>query len=176
MTGSPLRVTLSAAALVLLAGCGDSSRQRSADTLAAATDTGIPSTPVGEPIPQEGSFVDPNSATREQLVASGLTADAADALVAARPHADMVAVDRALSAHVADSAARREIYSRVWMPIDLNTASAAEIQLIPGVGPRLRHEFEEYRPYSNMAQFRREIGKYVDEREVARLERYVAIR
>ena len=37
------------------------------------------------------------------------------------------------------------------------------------------HEFMEYRPYRNMAQFRREIGKYVDEKEVARLERYVTI-
>ena len=37
------------------------------------------------------------------------------------------------------------------------------------------HEFKEYRPYGNIEQFRREIGKYVDEDEVARLERYVVI-
>jgi hypothetical protein len=36
-------------------------------------------------------------------------------------------------------------------------------------------EFKEYRPYKAMAQFRREIGKYVDDKEVARLERYVTI-
>ena len=36
-------------------------------------------------------------------------------------------------------------------------------------------EFEEYLPYVNMAQFEREIGKYVDENEVARLARYVYI-
>jgi hypothetical protein len=40
----------------------------------------------------------------------------------------------------------------------------------------MRHEFEEYRPYTGMEQFRREIGKYVDDEEVARLERYVMIR
>ena len=34
-------------------------------------------------------------------------------------------------------------------------------------------EFKEYRPYKAMQQFRREIGKYVDDKEVARLERYV---
>ena len=61
------------------------------------------------------------------------------------------------------------------MPIDLNKASDAEILLIPGVGPRMRHEFEEYRPYTSIEQFRREIGKYVDKDEVARLERYVRI-
>ena len=31
-------------------------------------------------------------------------------------------------------------------------------------------------PYSRIEQFRREIGKYVDDDEVARLERYVEIR
>jgi hypothetical protein len=36
-------------------------------------------------------------------------------------------------------------------------------------------EFKEYRPYKAMQQFRREIGKYVDDKEVARLERYVTI-
>ena len=40
----------------------------------------------------------------------------------------------------------------------------------------MQHEFEEYRPYTSMAQFRREIGKYVDEDEVERLARYVEIR
>jgi hypothetical protein len=40
----------------------------------------------------------------------------------------------------------------------------------------MRHEFEEYRPYSAMAQFQREMGKYVDDEEVARMSRYVEIR
>jgi hypothetical protein len=40
----------------------------------------------------------------------------------------------------------------------------------------MRHEFEEYRPYSDIARFRREIGKYVDNAEVARLEQYVTIK
>ena len=67
------------------------------------------------------------------------------------------------------------MYTRLWKPIDLNTASAQEIELIPGVGPRMRHEFEEYRPYQSIEKFRREIGKYVNKQEVARLERYVTI-
>jgi DNA uptake protein ComE-like DNA-binding protein len=69
--------------------------------------------------------------------------------------------------------ARLEQY--VFLPIDLNTASDADILSIPGVGPRLLREFKEYRPYRSLEQFRREIGKYVDAREVARLERYVTI-
>ena len=60
--------------------------------------------------------------------------------------------------------------------IDLNTATDAEILAIPGMGPRMLREFKEYRPYTSMAQFRREIGKYVDKAEVARLEKYVYIK
>ena len=37
------------------------------------------------------------------------------------------------------------------------------------------HEFKEYRPWKSMAQFHKEIGKYVDEKEVRRLARYVVI-
>jgi len=56
------------------------------------------------------------------------------------------------------------------------TASGEEILLIPGVGERMQHEFEEYRPYRAMAEFHREIGKYVDDSEVRRLARYVELR
>ena len=60
--------------------------------------------------------------------------------------------------------------------IDLNTATDAQILAIPGMGPRMLREFKEYRPYKSMDQFRREIGKYVDKTEVARLEQYVYIK
>ena len=73
-----------------------------------------------------------------------------------------------------DEVARLEQF--VFVPLDLNTASRADILTIPGVGDRMAHEFEEYRPYRSIVQFRREIGKYVDDDEVARLERYVVIR
>ncbi len=121
------------------------------------------------------ALLDPNRATEAELAAvPGMTAAVTSALLAARPFADMLAVDAALAPHV-DEAAREALYGHVWIPLDLNAASEAEILLIPGVGPRMAHEFEEYRPYDGMARFRREIGKYVDEREVARLERYVRI-
>ena len=87
----------------------------------------------------------------------------------------MLAADRVLATTM-DEAQREGIYMRLWKPIDLNTASAEEVLLIPGVGERMRHEFEEYRPYRGIEEFRREIGKYVDDEEVARLERYVTLR
>lgn len=62
------------------------------------------------------------------------------------------------------------------VPININTATDAEILRIPGVGPRMLREFKEYRPYASIEQFRREIGKYVDKAEVARLEQYIVIK
>jgi DNA uptake protein ComE-like DNA-binding protein len=62
------------------------------------------------------------------------------------------------------------------VPININTATDAEILRIPGVGPRMLREFKEYRPYTSIEQFRREIGKYVDKGEVARLEKYIVIK
>lgn len=60
--------------------------------------------------------------------------------------------------------------------LNLNTASEAEFMAaIPGFGKRMAHEFEEYRPYRSIQQFRREIGKYVDAAQVAEYEKYVFV-
>ncbi|HEU4630337.1 MAG TPA: hypothetical protein VFS08_11375 [Gemmatimonadaceae bacterium] len=148
----------------------DTAMAQDSAAMAAAPDTAAPGVAA-----TDGALLDPNEATREQLVAiPGMTEAAADSLIAGRPYANMLEVNRALAA--LDSSTRATIYTRLWKPLDLNTASGEEILLIPGVGPRMRHEFEEYRPYTAIAQFRREIGKYVDDEEVARLERYVTIR
>jgi DNA uptake protein ComE-like DNA-binding protein len=126
--------------------------------------------------PAAGAFLDPDAASREQLLAvPGMTAALADSLIARRPYANMTAVDRVLASGLSETQ-RDTVYTRLWKPLDLNSATGDEITLIPGVGARMRHEFEEYRPYKNIEQFRREIGKYVDKNEVARLERYVTIR
>ena len=69
-----------------------------------------------------------------------------------------------------------ELSSTSFFSMSLNTASSEEFGTIPGVGRRMVHELEEYRPWKSQEQFEREIGKYVDAKEVARLWRYVEIR
>lgn len=61
------------------------------------------------------------------------------------------------------------------MKLNLNTATGDDFRTIPGVGDRMVGEFEEYRPYVSIQQFRREIGKYVDEDQVAAYEAYVFV-
>jgi len=98
----------------------------------------------------------------------------AEMVIENRPYPSISVMHDLLLADL-DEAQLDELYAHVFIPINLNTAYEIDILLIPGVGRRMAHEFEEYRPYSDMEQFRREIGKYVDEEEVARLERYVTL-
>jgi len=123
-----------------------------------------------------GTWVDPNTATTAELMGiPGMTQPLSDAIVSGRPHASMVSVNAVLAKTLGEKE-RDTVYTRLWMPLDLNKATGAEIMLIPGVGKKMEHEFMEYRPYTSIEQFRREIGKYVDKEEVARLEKYVAVR
>lgn len=92
-----------------------------------------------------------------------------------RPWKSYAQFDKEIGKYVdATQVARLKQYT--FIPIDLNSASDEDILSIPGMGPRMLREFKEYRPYKTIEQFRKEIGKYVDKKEVARLERYVTIR
>ncbi len=122
-----------------------------------------------------GGMLDPNSASAADLATiPGVTPEIAAAVTAARPFTNNLALDKTLAALTEQQ--RDSVFSRLWTQIDLNTATDDEILLVPGVGSRMLREFKEYRPYTSMDQFRREIGKYVDATELARLERFVTIR
>lgn len=119
--------------------------------------------------------VDPNVATEKELLAlPHLTPPLVKGILDGRPFLNMVDLDARLSTSL-KRPPLTELYRRMFIQINLNTASKQEILLIPGMGERMLHEFEEYRPYKGIAQFRREIGKYVDDKELARLEQYVFV-
>ncbi len=119
--------------------------------------------------------LDPNSASVEEMAAiEGVDAALAEAIAAARPFDAITAFD-AFLADKLEADARSMLYEQLFVPIELNSASREDIMLIPGMTRRMAHEFEEYRPYTDMEQFDREIGKYVDEDEVARLASFVTL-
>jgi DNA uptake protein ComE-like DNA-binding protein len=121
------------------------------------------------------TVLNPNTATEKELLSlPHLTPLLAKNLLAGRPYKSMVAVNTVLAPALTE-AQRKDLYVRLFVPINLNTASREEIMLVPGMGNRMAHEFEEYRPYRNIEQFRKEIGKYVDQTEVARFEKYVTL-
>ncbi|HEU4884039.1 MAG TPA: hypothetical protein VFT45_17390 [Longimicrobium sp.] len=178
-------LALALCALAATAACGsndgddaDEATQSTAESVgpAANDSAAAPAAAAPAPAPATAStaFLDPNTATRDELLTvPGFTPAMADAVIAGRPYADMRGVNAKLTGLTDEQ--RDAVYTRLWKPLDLNSATAEEIELIPGVAGRMRHEFEEYRPYRGIEQFRREIGKYVKPNEVARLERYVTI-
>jgi DNA uptake protein ComE-like DNA-binding protein len=127
------------------------------------------------------ALLDPNTATEKELAAvPNITPEIAKAIVARRPFAKVTDLDAVLKEQKLTPEQTTEVHNRVFVRLDLNSATDQEILAIPGIGKRMLHEFKEYRPYKSMEQFRREIGKYIDrdkrEAELARLERYVMIK
>ena len=60
--------------------------------------------------------------------------------------------------------------------LNVNTANDDELKAaIPNLGDKMAHEFEEYRPYRSIQQFRKEIGKYVKPEQVAEYEKYIFV-
>ena len=89
-----------------------------------------------------------------------------------RPWKSWAQFDKEIGKYVgADATAKLAQYC--FIPVNLNTATDADILTIPGAGPRMVREFKEYRPWKSWAQFDKEISKYVGQKETDRLKRYV---
>ena len=120
--------------------------------------------------------VDANTISEADLAKlPGMTPAIAKAVVAARPFDSISTFNAFLLSQKMSQDQANELYKHTFVNINLNTATPAEIMLIPGAGKRMAHEFEEYRPWKSYAQFEKEIGKYVDAKEVARLAQYTFI-
>lgn len=111
-----------------------------------------------------------NLATESDLVALGLSEEVVQKLLAARPFLSMADFNSIIELENTE-----ELFKKIFVPFNLNTTEEKDFKMIPGVGDKMAHEFEEYRPYTSILQFKREIGKYVDEQEVARYLNYVFV-
>jgi DNA uptake protein ComE-like DNA-binding protein len=121
-------------------------------------------------------LVDPNVATEQELLAlPHMNSGIVKALMARRPLLSAVELSAFLEGQSLPAGQITDLFRKAFVQVNLNTATAAEIVLIPGAGKRMAHEFDEYRPWTSFAQFDREIGKYVDAAEVQRLKSYTFI-
>lgn len=133
-------------------------------------------TPVFAQVGKSLGVVDANTASEADLAAiPGMTPVIAKALVAARPFDNIVALNTFLLGQKFTQEQANAFYQKAFIHINLNTAPAVEILLVPGAGKRMAHEFEEYRPWKSWAHFEKEIGKYVDAKAVASLAQYAFI-
>lgn len=157
-------------ALLFATGCADAG-ETNTYTNTAQTEANPPETQAANSM----GVLNPNLAGEDELLAlPHLNATLVQAIMDQRPFANMTALHAILGQALSEEQSA-ELYAKLFIPINLNTATREEILLVPGVGDRMAHEFEEYRPYVAIDQFRREMGKYVDEEEVARMEQYVFV-
>lgn len=136
-----------------------------------ATSTDKENTPEKVESSENSTVINANLATETELNEIGIPAELLAQILEKRPFLTMNALD----ALVGNETEKEELYRKIFVPFNLNTTAEADFKMIPGVGDRMAHEFEEYRPYTSIQQFRREIGKYVDDEEVARYENYVFV-
>ena len=123
----------------------------------------------------QSQLVNPDLASEKELLGlPHMSAPIVKTILEQRPFLQMADL-HALLSKTLNKEQLAELYGKMFVQINLNSASNEEILLIPGTGNRMLREFREYRPYKNIGQFRKEIGKYVDGKEVARLEQYVFV-
>ncbi|MEP2771827.1 MAG: helix-hairpin-helix domain-containing protein [Fulvivirga sp.] len=157
--------------LAFIVACQPKASEENAASDSTATETNTEDEVVAE---ITTTMINPNLATEEELTAAGLSETLVSQVLEQRPFIDMMDLHN-LANQELDSAELVALYGKMFVPFNLNTTDEDNFKIIPGVGDRMAHEFEEYRPYSKLAQFRKEIGKYVDEEEVARLEQYIFV-
>lgn len=156
-----------------LAACAESPEE-TAEPAAEATPVG-PEAGDDLVVAEAGAVIDASTATAAQLAnVEGVSPELAAAIVAGQPYASVTDFNAVLVESLGEDEAAI-VRERVFVPVDLNRATREEIALIPGMSDRMIGEFLEYRPYEDMGEFDREIGKYVDEEEVARFRQYVVL-
>ena len=140
--------------------------------LAMAALVGTGSAQVGKSL----GVVDANTAPEKDLLAMPhMTPAIVKGLIEKRPFASITDLNAYLLGQKLTQEQAMAFYEKAFVHINLNTATPQEILLVPGAGKRMVREFAEYRPWKSYAQFDKEIGKYVDAKEVKRLARYVVI-
>lgn len=145
-----------------------------AGALVTALATAMLATSARAQVGRTAGMLDPNLATEAELTAvPNITPELAKTIIGKRPFlrpSDFTSVLASLSKEQ-----QAQTYAKLWLHLDLNTASDEEILSVPGIGNRMLREFKEYRPYKALAQFKREMGKYVKPEEVDRMAGYVFV-
>jgi DNA uptake protein ComE-like DNA-binding protein len=144
--------------------------------LLAVTALAIALAPLQAQVGKSQGLLDANRATQQELMTVlHLNADLVKAILDKRPFANVTELAAVLTPPLT-KVQLTEVYGKVFVHVNLNTATDDEITSIPAAQPaRILREFKEYRPYKSLADFHREMRKYWDEVEVSRLEQYVFV-
>ena len=117
-----------------------------------------------------------NTASEEQLLTiPGVGTKIADELMEYRPFTTKEQFETELGKYL-DAEALAALESHITLGLaNMNTSSEEELLTVPGVGEKVLDEILEYRPYTVLTQFEKELGKYFDEQTIADLEFYISL-
>ncbi len=119
--------------------------------------------------------IDPNVAQAKELLAvAGLNPELVKAIVKSRPFMGMAEFDAFLG-RMLQRDPRQRVYLRLFLPINVNSATDAEWRLVPGIGAHMLTEFKANRPFPSLAAFAQEVGKYLPPKDAAQLIQYVFV-
>ena len=82
-----------------------------------------------------------NLATEAELASLGLSEELVANIILKRPFMSMLDLDAMM-----DPTTKEVLYQNLFVPFNLNTTAEKDFKMIPGVGGRMAHEFDEYRP------------------------------
>ena len=153
--------------------------KRGAALLAAFALAGMgvvtPSAAAGQLGRQQG-LVEPNIAQDAALLGlPGVNQATVDAIKQARPILSVTALDSLLTARGLSATQRRDLYGRMFVHVDINRGSRAELLLIPGVSAETAGAIVAGRPWRTFEQFASTLGRTLPAAEVTRIEQYLFI-
>ena len=124
---------------------------------------------------QQG-LVEPNVAADSAMLAlPHMNAALVETLKSARPILSATTLDSIAAAASLNKAQRTELYGKMFVHVDLNRGTDAELALIPGVDAAKVKAIKAGRPWQSFEQFRAAMAKTATPAEVARIEQYLFI-
>ena len=125
---------------------------------------------------QQNHLVEPNIATDSAMTAAGLSAHAVHLLKEARPVLSVVAFDSILGVAGMSKAQRTALFPTVFVHVDLNRGTDAELMLVPGMNAARLAAIKAGRPFANFDAFNAAMQKTtMSATDAKSLERYFFI-
>jgi hypothetical protein len=136
----------------------------------------VSSTVAGAQLGRQQGLVEPNVAADSVMLALPTMSPAlVESLKGARPILSATALDSLLAAGSLNKAQRTALYNKMFVHVDLNRGTDAELMLIPGVDAAKLKVITAGRPWATFEQFQTAMAKSANPAEVARIEQYLFI-
>ena len=136
----------------------------------------LPASSAAAQLGVQHGLVEPNVAADTALAKlPGLNAASIEALKSAKPLLSIVTVDSILASKGLTKAQRTDLYGKMFVHVDVNRGSDAELLLIPGVDAAKLAAIKAGRPWKSFDQFQTSFGKATSPAEATRVEQYLFI-